>query len=398
MIVVIILRWFFGYFCFSVEGRFPERFINLCAKKGLNLWKLRGSGDRITGCAGTADLRRLKENAEKSGQSFTLLKEHGLPHLIKKYRTRCGLLAGGVIGLALWCYSSGFVWNITMRLPDTINEAEMRNTLREYGLYEGAKTKDIDTDRIIDSLCSADRRISWMTINISGTDAEINVSPNLSERIDKKDSVMLSSMVSSSDGTVTRVNVYNGSAAVKAGDGIRRGQLLVSGVIEYNNGTSVLTDSEACVFARTARKVRLSIPKTLYKNEPALLRQKRDISVFGLCLPASLQDSPEGEYSVRTERTQLTLLGHGLPLYMTSESLQTYLKKPVELKSPQAEELLKNKLALYELFMLSETNKGKVLSRSISMKEDKDSYTLEAVYELEEDVCVKTVISLDGEP
>ena len=67
----------------------------------------------------------------------------------------------------------------------------------------------------------------------------------------------------------------------------------------------------------------------------------------------------------------------------------------MELKLPQAEKILKSKLALYELFMLAQTNKGRVLNSKVSVNETKDGFVLEALYELEEDVCVNTVIRLD---
>ena len=395
MIVVMILRWFMGYVSFAVEGRFPERFINLCAKKGINLWKLRGTGERVTGCAKTSDLGRLEDIAEKNKHRLIIEKKHGLPHLLQKYRSRCGLLAGLIISLGLWFYMSGFIWNITFRLPDTINEYEIRETLKKYGLFEGAKTKSIDTDSIIDSLCCRDKRISWMTINISGTDAEVNISPNLSDGTEKRDNVILSNMVSAADGTVTMVNVYNGSAAVKAGDGIRRGQLLVSGVMEYTNGASVLADSRACVYAKTARSVKIELPKIIYEYETDSSSEKRDVSVFGLHLPAAARERLNGECTVETIRKQFTLFGHGLPLYSTEEKWQSYTKKPVELKLPQAEKILRSKLALYELFMLAQTNKGRVLNSKVSVNETKDGFVLEAIYELEEDVCVNTVIRLD---
>ncbi len=394
MIVVIILRWFFGYISFSVEGRFPERFINLAAKRGINLWKLKGTDEKVSGCARMSDLKSLRLIAERNGHKLHIERGHGLPHLIIKYRSRSGLLAGMIICIALYIYMSGSVWNITFTLPDSINEYEIRNTLKEYGLYEGARVKSINVDDIVNSISSKDRRISWMTINISGTDAEVNISPNISDRVKKNEGIKLSNMLSSADGTVTRVNVYNGSADVKAGDGIRKGQLLVSGIVEYNNGINVFTDSEAVVFAKTARRVRIEIPKSSYNVTAAGETEKNDISFFGLILPSSMHKEPEGERTVITERNQFSLLGHGLPVYSTKEKWQMYEKKPVTLTLSQAEKGLRNKLELYEIFMLAETDKGTVLKRDYSIKETKDSFVLEGTYEIEENVCQKVVIQM----
>ena len=63
MIIVRLLRWIFGYVEFRVEGRFPERFLNLAAGKSINLWKLRSRGKALTGCAGRRGLSQLRQVA-----------------------------------------------------------------------------------------------------------------------------------------------------------------------------------------------------------------------------------------------------------------------------------------------------------------------------------------------
>ena len=392
MIVVFIFRWIFGYVRFTIEGDFPERFVNLSARKGINLWKLRGDKKTISGFARTKDMEDIFTAANKTENRIHIIREYGLPYLIKKYRHRWGLLAGA-LACAVFCHIlSSHIWTIRINTPDMINEYELRSLLKEYGLYEGARADSIKPSEIINSISSSDRRISWMTINLMGTDAEINVSPNLSEKISKNAAPKLSNMVSSADGTVTRVNVYNGTAKVRVGEGIRKNQLLVSGIIEYNNGNSVLVDSSARIYAKTARSVSISIPvkSTVFLKEE--YTEKTDLSLFGITLPLSLNGNKEGAFTVKSLSEQMTVLGNPLPVYVNTEKWQGYKKQPAELTLPQAESLLKNKLCLYEFFMLCSTNRGSVIKRNINISKTEDNYILTADYEIEEDVCQKSVI------
>ena len=90
----------------------------------------------------------------------------------------------------------------------------------------------------------------------------------------------------------------------------------------------------------------------------------------------------------------MDILNHGIPVYFTLETWQKYEKQPVHLTDKQAETLLKNKLELYELFMLYSANKATVLNKNLKFSQDKDNYILTAEYTLEEDVAQKSVIQI----
>lgn len=387
---VNLLRWISGYYDISVEGKFTERFINLASRKGVNLWKLKKINGCIYCCVKKSESAIIQTAAEKTRNSIHIINEHGLPFILRKYRHRSGLLAGAVLFVIFCKIMSCFIWSIDYHLPAMINKYEMQSLLEEYGFHEGAYSKGLDVSGIIDRVSLRDNRISWMSINIIGSCAEVHVSPDLSQTINKRDTSLTSNMLSLADGTVTRIKVKNGTAKIAVGDGIKKGQMLVSGVMEYNDGTTVIVDSNAQVFAKTARSTEITIPKNIevpvFSEDTAV---KNELVLFGITIPFSLQDTPESRHIKTTESQQLTFLEKRLPLYVNSEILREYTKKPVILDRQQAETILKNKLALYEVFMLGSTNQGTVLNKKISFKETGDSYILKADYEIEEDVCVK---------
>ena len=395
--LVKFLRWLFGYIRFTIEGNFPERFLNVAARRGVDLWKLSHENGHMTAQTRQREYAVLCDIARKTDTQLTDIHYGGLPAFLKRYRRRKGLLIGLVL-CGIGChYLSGIVWSINVRTPSLINEYEVRQLLREHGLTEGTPAKNVNVSDIINSISVNDRRVSWMTVNIMDTNAEINISPNLASFIGTQTPVPLSNMKSIADGTVTKVEVYQGTAHIRVGDGIRKDQLLVSGLVEYNNGHVELTDCEAHVFARTHRAVTIRLPKQYTIPQRQQTTLKRAMTAFGLSVPLTVTANPSEGTVCQSQREQLTLLGHPLPIYITEENWHQYEEVPVELTLPQAQTLLQHKLSLYEFFMLSSTQQGTIVDRKITCREEADGFILQADYTIEEDVCRKSVIPLSVE-
>ena len=49
MLIVLFFRWLFGYYEFTIEGKFPERFLNLASRNGINLWNMNGGKNKLKG-------------------------------------------------------------------------------------------------------------------------------------------------------------------------------------------------------------------------------------------------------------------------------------------------------------------------------------------------------------
>lgn len=406
MIVVIFFRWLRGYLYIQINGSFPERFLNLCSKRGISLWKLDSSGDALSVCCRLPDRQAVFKAAEKSGCAAEIKQEKGLPSLIRKYKYRAGLLAGAVMGAAFCLYMSGFIWNISIIAPDDISEYEIRRELRENGLYEGIRYDYYDVSRTERQLRLADNRISWVSINVFGTNAVVELSAKQeitgTKQQEEAPSGAVSNLISAADGTVTRLEIQSGSAAVQPGDGIRKGQLLVSGVMEYTNGGNALTDSRGKVFAKVTKTITLELPEKAKKPLPASGRSitKTDAGLFGITFPLSLESGIKNEaYYCRKSKYRMVLLGNDLPFIINEQSFYPYKNKTEKIPADKAKQMLESRYRLYEFFLTADKDIS-VIERKTEFVQKNGKYVLKVLLVTEENICSKSFIDvkLDNDP
>ncbi len=392
-----LFRWIIGYFNFTAEGKFPERFINIAARRGISIWNMKGQDHKISATAKLNNLNEIKMAAEHSQTALHIESGHGLRCFLINNKNRAGLLVGLLLTIVLCKTLSGYVWSMSFRLPASINEYEMRAELRESGLYEGAAISSLDLKSIRDQIFVNDNRVGQIFINLTGCRADINVSERFRNDTELRENAV-SNIKSSADGTITKMEVANGTAAVSIGEGITKGQLLVSGTMEYTNGTTKLVDSNAHIYARTARSVTIFLPSSLHAVlQSDTSEEKRSLSVFGVRLPLSFA-SPQTENCCITEKSeQMQVFGVAIPIFYTAEQWQHYYNKTESLNPQRAQKILKNVAQFNELFLLYSAERGRILRKEYQFSETGDGLALTALYEIEEDVAQKSYVEVKAE-
>ena len=98
MVFEKILRFLRGYMVISVTGKFPERFLNVCANKGIflsNVTYLSENSVRLT--ISTRAYCEVEQILEKTSCRANVLFEGGLPAFARKYKKRIWLFLGALI-------------------------------------------------------------------------------------------------------------------------------------------------------------------------------------------------------------------------------------------------------------------------------------------------------------
>ena len=216
----------------EVEGFFVERFINMCANKNVKLW---GTNKLKSGIIQTnvtiSELKTIKKIAKKTRCKIKIKSKKGIPFVIRKYKNRkvfiflFFLLFFSIITL------SNFIWNIEITGNNNISREELLNEIGEYGLKVGIMKSKVEKNKIKEKMRLNDSRIAWIEINIEGTNAKVEIAEavQVPEIIDKNE---YCDIVAEKEGIITKINVNNGTAAVKEGDIVEKGQKLINGWME----------------------------------------------------------------------------------------------------------------------------------------------------------------------
>ena len=266
MLLKLIINYILGYLTINVEGYFIERFINMCRNKNILLWNIKRKNSSFIICKiGIKEFKKIRDIARKTKCKITITSKKGIPFIFEKYKKRKIFLLMMCIISGLLFVLSQFVWNIEVKITgDTLNEEEIINSLNENGLYIGEKKSSIDVKEIINNVRLKREDISWIGIEIKGTNAIVEVveAEEKPEVVDEND---YCSIVSDKPGKILKVIANNGTAMVKPGDIVKAGSLLIAGWIEgkYTGTRFVRADGkiDALVWYTETASVKLNEKK-----------------------------------------------------------------------------------------------------------------------------------------
>lgn len=232
MIVRLLLNYILGYVRIVVEGYYIERFINICTTSKILIWNLkREKGVRLHLNIGIEDFYKAVKIARKLKCTIHIEKKKGLPFLLNKYRKRKIFFISLIIILALLYISTNYVWNIDIQVEDNLKVENLMEDIQNAGLKTGMKKTKVKSDEIINKIRLERNDISWIGISIKGTNAIVKVvkAKEVPQLLDEKE---YCNIVAKEDGIITKIIAQNGTALVKAGDTVEKGQVLIQGTME----------------------------------------------------------------------------------------------------------------------------------------------------------------------
>lgn len=250
MYLIILLNYLLGYITITVEGYFIERFINICNSKKILLWgiKRKKSSVMITKI-GIQDFKRIKEVAKTTKCKIKINEKKGIPFILHRYRKRKIFLVMILIVSISIFITSNYIWNIEIVGLDKISNEEIIETLKENGIDLGTKKKDINTKEIVNNIRLQRDDIAWIGLDITGTNLKVEIveAKEKPEIIDEDD---ICNIIATKDGIITKVIAQNGTATVKEGDVVKKGDILIEGWIEGQYTGTRYVHSEGTVQAR----------------------------------------------------------------------------------------------------------------------------------------------------
>ena len=376
MIIVNLFRFIFGYVCFTAQGGFTDRFINLCNIYSVPLFNISFKNNGIVACIPVNKIYKLKNVCKKSGVHLSLISEHGLYFSIKNNLDRPGLFASLLFYIAFCFTMQNFVWSIDIQESRNVSQQEVYDLLCENGLKFGTYIKDFDeihcSRTIVNTLKD---KIQWMAINIKGSKAFVEMHDY---NIIEKDSSYGNpcNIIADFDGILLSIDTYNGETIAIPGNGVNKGDLLISGIVE-NSDLSV-SYREARGEITALHKVVLN--KKYEKNKKYLsvdkIKQTGYLYLPGVKIPFSLiKIKPVTHSHINT--SYVSWNGSKLPFGKIEYTDLRLSKNSVEINEKKRSLLIFEEYSDYTYKLMSDSH---ILNGKLSIKVNKDAYIIDSVF------------------
>lgn len=274
-----------------ISGRQPERFINLALRNNIYLYNIEKRGGEIYFTVSPRGFLLLRPIAAKTGIRAAIISKSGLFTYTKKLKKRKTLILLSSALFVFMLFISSLVLDIDITGNEILQNDEIIAKLSEIGLKKFTFRSKIDTDDIRLKLMKEFPSLAWAGVYENGTRITVDIRERVSPpaMVDKS---IPCDLVAKKEGRIISVTAENGEKAVKVGDAVVKGQVLISGTIPVKNSEEKrYVHSMGSVIAETvlSRKadVRLYEYEKLYtgKEKSFLIIKVKGKTVFGERIP-----------------------------------------------------------------------------------------------------------------
>ncbi len=299
----------------KITGENAEEILNVTAKNKINIWGLYCKKQCIIGCIGFADFKHLR--IVKRGKKFrvNIVKKCGLPFKTKLYNRRIGLIIGAVIFSLILYFLSTHIWLVSVEGNKNISKKEIIKSCEDIGIKEGIKASRISPQNDSQRLILKRNDIAWASLNIEGCCLTVNITEIDKDTTENKE--IPTNIKASMDGIIKKIDVTSGNVIVKTDDVVKKGDVLVSGIIEQLSST-IFVHSSGKIIAETERTIEKSgkyVEK--YSGINGKAKKKTYITFFGTNIPLYLGEEKR-ESKLTVSKKILNLFNKKMPLSFTT--------------------------------------------------------------------------------
>ncbi|TCL65296.1 hypothetical protein EDC14_101744 [Hydrogenispora ethanolica] len=272
MLLNRIVSWLLGYVEILVRGPHLEKFINLATNSGLVLWDVKRVGPDVLHVKLRAHgFRRIREYARRSQATVRLHRKRGWPFSWRKMRRRRTFLLGSVLFVGGLIYLSTLVLVIRVEGFEGADRQQLFTTLAKLGVKPGVTRRSLLTRKTMverEVMLEMPQAV-WFGLNLRGVVADVTVvkrkvPPPARSSYD---------LIAGRDGLVTKVAVIRGTSAVKEGDTVAPGDLLISGIEWQSDKASgelvkIPVPANGIVEARVWQDIEVTEPRLCWRALP----------------------------------------------------------------------------------------------------------------------------------
>ena len=320
---------------FMLKGLNLERFINLMQKENVPLYKVQRKDNRtLQAACCERDMAKVMQLAEEKGWRFAMGRRMGLGRVLEGIRARPGILIGAALAMAMLLVALRFVWVVRIQGAGPY-QADIAAYLKENGVGPGTPIARIDAKEWENRLTLRYPRMAWFHVYVSGMTLVVDCTQGRPAPEEK--TLGPGDLIARCDGIVTEIRVYAGTAAVKPGDVVRRGQVLIRGQVRGRDEAAVPVRARGEVLARCWHTAVVETPLLTTAD----METGREMTVMQLVTPwlAFPQTLEKPEYL--NWNTYISLAPVGGVYFPLQRKTVTYREVSLEYALPDQQQLLR---------------------------------------------------------
>lgn len=377
---------------FKISGSSVSKLLNKLLDSRIKCQNIIISNDTITGQTSITEWNsiillcdELDMDIESVNKSGFVLKLNWLWH-------RKGIIVGFILGLIMIMLLSNILLRIRVKGGNDDVNQKLLNYIQYKNISYGQFLPDIDTFSLELEMLQEFNEIAWVGIYRTGGTLNIDVveadeKPPFSQRR------LPSDLIASHEGKIVKVQVYGGQLLTPVGSGVHKGQVLVSGEVEFSETQSKLYRSTGSIYAEYTETVPFYCPfEDIRKVETKNNEDRYYLNFFELDLPLSFAKKEKGQYETKEKSIKLSFLGIEIPLSFKKVEHIPYDFKITNYNEQEATSEVYRLSQNYEKNLLSDCeiiDKKEVINKSLEGIELEVTYTVVKDIAVEKEILIK---------
>lgn len=248
-----------------VTGEETLRFVNLCRNNGIELRHLVRRENAIQMEIDAKNFKKLRPLVRKTHVKIHILNRHGPAFFFYRHKRRWWFLLGMTVFAGMIYILSLFVWQIDIDGNRKYTDALILQALAKMDVKTGCRKSEIDLQGIEEELRIMYNEITWVSASIAGTKLQIelregdlkisgssgggqtgnvkrveNRENNPKTQNGESETDLPANLVADEDAIITNLVVRRGTVAVRYGDEVKKGDVLIEGKVYIYNEDETL--------------------------------------------------------------------------------------------------------------------------------------------------------------
>ncbi|MDR5586647.1 MULTISPECIES: sporulation protein YqfD [Clostridium] len=223
---MILDKFKVGKITIEVNSLIPEKTLNILWQKGINVSKIVKLNITTVRFQIPFDsYKEVEEVVKRTKGKVRIVGKSGIIVLLLSIKRKLSLCIGAGVFLLVLYLLSNYIWAIDIQTRNNLSPFEIRKELTSIGIKPGLKKSDINVYNIEKKMEDLDSEVMWVRARIEGSTLRVIVAEKVNPPVTEK--ILPEQVLAKMDGEIKRVFTFSGNPAVKPGDIVKTGNVLI---------------------------------------------------------------------------------------------------------------------------------------------------------------------------